>query len=220
MDKLKENGPAKDEHYILDIVDEVCGIKGSRQHRFDFLRGDTGSPLPVDAFYADRMLAVEYHERQHTESVPHMDKRMTVSGVRRGEQRRKYDQRRRDVLSAYGIRLVVLDYSLFACNSHKRLTRADRAADMAVIQKALATAPVNVSTTPPELNAMETAAEAACDIFNGLNSADKEALTIRLVALGALHSGEGTDYIARVCEAAQNVVIEHLDRISGGGPTP
>jgi hypothetical protein len=114
----------------------------------------------------------------------------------------------------------VLDYSLFACNSHKRLTRADRAADMAVIQKALATAPVNVSTAPPELNAMETAAEAACDIFNGLNSVDKEALTIRLVALGALHSGEGTDYIVRVCEAAQNVVIEHLDRISGGGPTP
>jgi hypothetical protein len=100
MDKLK------DEHYILDIVDEVCGVKGSRQHHFDFLRGDTGRPLPVDAFYADRMLAVEYHERQHTESVPHMDKRMTVSGVRRGEQRRRYDQRRREVLPAYGVGLL------------------------------------------------------------------------------------------------------------------
>ena len=134
---MKRTAP-KDEHYILDIVDEVCGVKGSRQHRFDFLRGDTGSRLPVDAFYPDRVLAVEYHERQHTESVPHMDKRMTVSGVTRGEQRRKYDQRRREVLSAHGIRLVMLDYSLFACNGRKRLTRADRAADMAEIQKALA----------------------------------------------------------------------------------
>jgi hypothetical protein len=53
-----------------------------------------------------------------------------------------------------------------------------------------------------QMNAMETAAEAVCKIFDGLNEADKEAVTIRLVTLGSLHSGEGPDYIARVCEAA------------------
>ena len=110
------------------------------------------------AFYANHMLAVVNITSANNESVPHMDKRMTVSGVRRGEQRRKYDARRREVLPAHGIRLVVLDYSLFACNSRKRLTRADRAADMAVIQKALATEPV----------AMETAAEVAD--WNGISS--------------------------------------------------
>jgi len=34
--------------------------------------------------------------------------------VTRGEQRRMYDQRRRDVLPANDIELVILDYSLFA----------------------------------------------------------------------------------------------------------
>ncbi|WP_296708268.1 hypothetical protein [Rhodoblastus sp.] len=54
------------------------------------------------------------------------------------------------------------------------------------------------------LNAMETAAEAVCDIFNTLSTADKEALTIRLVTIGSLHSGEGPDYIERVCNAADS----------------
>jgi hypothetical protein len=47
---------SKDEHYILEICDELLGEKGERQKRFDFLRGfpslTTGrrAPLPVDAF--------------------------------------------------------------------------------------------------------------------------------------------------------------------------
>ncbi|WP_296708262.1 hypothetical protein [Rhodoblastus sp.] len=127
----------KDENYIIDLVDEVLGVEGSRQHRFAFLLGDTGRTLPVDAFYQDLGWVIEYHERQHTESVSIMNRRMTVSGVTRGEQRRIYDQRRREVLPDQGIRLVVLDYSLFACNGRKRLTRADRAADIAVVRKAL-----------------------------------------------------------------------------------
>ena len=43
---------------------------------------------------------IEYCERQHTEAVAFFDhnERLTVSGVTRGEQRKIYDQRRRDLL--------------------------------------------------------------------------------------------------------------------------
>lgn len=85
--------------------------------------------LPVDAYYPSRRLVVEYHERQHTGRVDHFDKpdELTVSGVDRGEQRRLYDQRRREVLNAHGIRLVVIDYSALAGSKSGRLKRAQKA---------------------------------------------------------------------------------------------
>jgi len=88
-----------DESYIIDLCDRVLNLKAKRQHRFDFLRGDPGknrrcAKLPVDAYYEELKLVVEYRERQHTESVPLFDKRLTCSGCAREEQRRRYDQRR------------------------------------------------------------------------------------------------------------------------------
>ena len=53
-----------------------------------------------------------------------MDRRLTVSGCLRGEQRRRYDERRRVVLPLHGIRLVELDYSMFAHDGRKRLRRS------------------------------------------------------------------------------------------------
>jgi hypothetical protein len=44
---------AKDEAYIIDLCDRVLGRKAVRQHPFDFLRGDPGRPLRVDAYYPD-----------------------------------------------------------------------------------------------------------------------------------------------------------------------
>jgi hypothetical protein len=97
-----------DEPYVIDLCDEVPGTPALRRHSFDFLRGDAapgkqGVRLPVDAYYPDHHLVVEYRERQHTEPIPFMDRRMTVSGVHRGAQRVLYDQRRRDLLPRYGI---------------------------------------------------------------------------------------------------------------------
>ena len=81
-----------DEQYVVDLCDEILEEKGKRQHRFDFLRGDPGkhgrsTRLPVNAFYESQKLVVEYMERQHAESVPFFDRRLTVSGISRGEQR-------------------------------------------------------------------------------------------------------------------------------------
>jgi hypothetical protein len=113
-----------DESYIIDLCDELLGTPALRQHRFDFLRGDAtsgkqGTKLPVDAYYPDHQLVVEYRERRHAEAVPIMDRRMTVSGVDRGMQRAIYDQRRREVFPRHGIELVGLSYADFAHDEDK-----------------------------------------------------------------------------------------------------
>ena len=123
-----------DESYVIDLCDEVLGIKASRQHKFDFLTGDAGHKLPVDAYYETLELVVEFHERQHTESVAFFDRRLTVSDVSRGEQRRIYDQRREEVLPKHGKRLVVISYSDFGTT--KKLTR-NRNNDILVIRRRL-----------------------------------------------------------------------------------
>ena len=118
----------KDETYIVDLCDDILGLKAHRGHRFDFLLGDPGksgrqSRLPVDAYYPERNLVVEYHERQHCERTPFFDQRKTVSNMTRGEQRKLYDRRRAEELPRHGITLVVLCYREFEHDSSKRLRR-------------------------------------------------------------------------------------------------
>lgn len=127
-----------DEAYVLDLCDEVLGQKSSRQHKFDFLKGDSGRRLPVDAYYDELKLAIEYRERQHSEPVSHFDKphKMTVSGVHRGEQRKIYDQRRRELLPQNGIRLIEIDYTQFNYDGRKRIVR-DRERDLGVLKATL-----------------------------------------------------------------------------------
>jgi hypothetical protein len=130
----------KDESYILNLCDKVLNSIGRRQHTFPFLLGDCGKDgrcrrLPVDAYYHDHQLAIEYRERQHSEPVLIMDRRQTVSGCSRGEQRRRYDERRREVLPQNGITLVELDYAMFSHNARKRLRRNSPADEEVVRSK-------------------------------------------------------------------------------------
>ena len=127
-----------DEFYVIDLCDEVLGIQASRQHTFDFLRGDgtPGRKLPVDAYYHELNLVIEYRERQHDEPVPFFDKKTTISGVSRNEQRRIYDQRRRDVLPKHGIQLLEISFVDLKHNNRKRLVR-DRQNDVVTIRKIL-----------------------------------------------------------------------------------
>ena len=133
-----------DENYILDLCDEVLGMVGLRQHRFDFLLGDlhrdgiSRTKLPCDIYYPDLDLVIEYNERQHTESVKHFDKpdRETVSGVHRGEQRRRYDERRRTVLPEHGIKVIDLSYFDFDHTGNRRLIR-DTTNDLRIVRTKL-----------------------------------------------------------------------------------
>lgn len=120
----------RDEKYVIDLCDEVLNIKAQRQHLFDFLLGDEGKDgrrrkLPVDAYYPDLKLVVEYREEQHTQEVKHFDKPevMTVSGVHRGLQRKLYDERRRKELPKHGIELVEIPFTTFACDRRNRIIR-------------------------------------------------------------------------------------------------
>ena len=133
----------KDEHYVIDLCDEVLGLSATRQHKFDFLLGDRGPKrparrLPVDAYYKSLNLVIEYHERQHSEPVAHFDKQhiLTVSGVHRGEQRRLYDERRRTKLPENGLQLVIFTCSEFSHHRNKRLKR-ESDTDRAVVRERL-----------------------------------------------------------------------------------
>ena len=131
----------RDEHYVLDLCDAVLGLKAVRQHCFPFLTGDPDrrgyrKPLPVDGFYPALGLVVEYHERQHRERVGFFDDKPTVSGIPRGEQRRRYDERRADLLPRHGYSLVVLNVDEFAHDRAKRLLRIPQ--DQAIVSRRLA----------------------------------------------------------------------------------
>jgi hypothetical protein len=128
----------RDEIYVLDLCDRVLGCPSSRQHRFDFLRGDKGHRLPVDAFYKELGLVIEYRERQHTESVPFFDRRPTVSGVPRSIQRRIYDDRRRRQCRRHRLTLVELSFDEFPHNGRRRLLRDREESITAVIRRKLA----------------------------------------------------------------------------------
>jgi hypothetical protein len=56
---------------------------------------------------------LEVDEDQHRAPAPFFDKphRLTVSGVHRGEQRRRYDARKRAAAVAQGYQLVVIEWS-------------------------------------------------------------------------------------------------------------
>lgn len=127
-----------DEHYVLDLCDEVFGVAGRRQARFDWLRGDPsarlprGMTLPVDGYWQSLGLVVEFQEEQHSQPSPFFNRRQTVSGVGRGEQRRRYDERKRTLIPQRGLRLVVIEKSEFMVKS-RRIDR-DRSRDLEVVR--------------------------------------------------------------------------------------
>lgn len=130
-----------DEHYVLGLCDEILGTVGLRQSTFEWLRGDPspkrprGTTLPVDGFWPDLGLVVEFQEEQHSKPSSLFDRRETISGVDRGEQRRLYDARKRTLIPEHGLRLVVIDKSAFAVKS-KRIVRV-RLRDIAVVRQHL-----------------------------------------------------------------------------------
>ena len=134
---------ARDEHYVIDLCDELLGVRASRQHRFEWLVGDAGADgrprqLPVDAYYESLALVIEYREQQHDRPVAFFDKpdRLTVSGVHRGEQRRMYDERRDVLIPQRGLRLWVVTPPDLTCDARGRLTRRDHDRDLESLRAA------------------------------------------------------------------------------------
>ncbi|WP_145962810.1 hypothetical protein [Mangrovicoccus ximenensis] len=121
----------RDETWVIDQCDLLLGCKAWRQHRFAFLRGDVGAngrsaSLPVDAFYQELSLVIEYNELQHSYEVPFWDRKQTISGLSRGEQRRRYDERRRTVLPVHGVNLLVIDVEELDQDGRGKLQRTEK----------------------------------------------------------------------------------------------
>ena len=91
--------------------------------------------LPVDGYWPDLELVVEFQEEQHSQPSPFFDRRQTVSGVSRGEQRRLYDVRKCSLIPERGLRLVVIEKSAFTVRS-RRIVR-DRERDIVVVRRHL-----------------------------------------------------------------------------------
>jgi hypothetical protein len=121
----------------------LLGEKACRQHRFPWLLGDPGSTgrrvaLPVDAFYPASGLVVEYRERQHDEPVAFFDRRDTLSGVTRGEQRRFYDVRREKEIPRHGFKLLIVKPRHLNADAQGRLHRT-RTTDLQALRDLLRT---------------------------------------------------------------------------------
>ncbi|KAB2588198.1 hypothetical protein [Streptomyces arboris] len=132
-----------DEAYVVGLCNQVLERTALTQHTFDWLLGDPAASgrrakLPVDAFWPDYRLVVEYREIQHDQPVAHFDKpgRLTVSGVHRGEQRALYDARRDGQIPAHGLRLVVIRPADLDADRRGRLRR-NRDTDLATVRTLL-----------------------------------------------------------------------------------
>jgi hypothetical protein len=132
-----------DAFYLLNFCDDILGVEGSREHRFDWLRGDlserTGRSmtLPVDGYWAELKLVVEIMESQHYVPTPHFDKPnvMTVSGVHRGLQRKLYDQRKAELIPLHGLKLIVIPITAFEVRGKKIKRNPD--GDVDVVRRML-----------------------------------------------------------------------------------
>ncbi|NUP41552.1 MAG: hypothetical protein HOY76_32135 [Streptomyces sp.] len=143
-----------DEAYVVGLCNRILGEQALTQHRFAWLLGDPGVggrrvKLPVDAYWPEHRLVLEYRELQHDQAIPHFDKpeRLTVSGVHRGEQRALYDARRDEEIPAHGLRLVVVRPADLDADSRGRLRRTERA-DLAALAALLAHVSEASSTGP------------------------------------------------------------------------
>lgn len=141
---VPEHIKQRDEHYVMELCAEVLGIPFSGQQTFDWLLGDPSlkngkrKALPVDGYFEELGLVVEYHERQHSESVPFFDNKMTSTGVLRGRQRTSYDARKAALIPQHGLTLLVIDYSDF-CHKKGKIVR-DASRDRQIVAALLARA--------------------------------------------------------------------------------
>ena len=117
-EKALQNIANSDEFYLVNLCDELLKQKASRKHTFDTLlgrlhkKGKTRTKLPLDAYYEDLKLVIEFFEKKETEE-----------SADREAQRKFYDQRKKVVLKKKEIQLIDINYALFECDENDRLVR-------------------------------------------------------------------------------------------------
>ncbi len=118
--------------YVITLLEEILDEPCDREKRYAWALGDespkTGrrARLPFDAVWESRKLIAEIDEDQHRDSMPFWDKpdRLTVSGIDRGQQRRLYDERKRNAARHEGYVMLEIPWP-----RRPALPDRDRAAD-------------------------------------------------------------------------------------------
>jgi hypothetical protein len=129
--ELENKRLLSDKYYVINLCDEALNLKAKRQKRFDFLLGDlhrdgkTRTELPVDAFYHDLNLVIEFKEAPLAEPTEFFNKLnvRTVSGISRAKQREKYDRVKAAELPQNGIKLIEIPYTIFTIDESNRIIR-------------------------------------------------------------------------------------------------
>lgn len=95
------------ESKAINLVAKILKSKTVIKNRgvFEWLRGDTGMRLRVDAYFPNEKLVVEYHGKQHFAPNKLMDRRKG-----RAEQRRRYTNLRQRLIPKHGLKLLEIRY--------------------------------------------------------------------------------------------------------------
>lgn len=132
-----------DEYYLVGLCNEFLEKEASHQHIFEDLLGDlhkngkTRTPLPIDAYYEDLKLAIEFSEKNYPEDdIFDKPEKKTISGGNRAAQRARYSTLKKKFLLKNEVKLIEIDYNKFNLDSRFRLIR-DLEKDTEIIQKAL-----------------------------------------------------------------------------------
>lgn len=137
-----------DETYVISLCDEVLSLNANRQKRFPFLLGDlhkngkTQTMLPVDAYYEELQLVIEYKEIQNfrpvvaSNKIEDEEEEESAKVLSREELRRIYDERRAKVLPENDISMLVISYSDFEYDDNNKIIR-DKESDLEIVKKAL-----------------------------------------------------------------------------------
>lgn len=117
--------------YISDLIDDLLNEKGSRKHTFEYLLGDlhkngkTRTKLPVDLYYSNLKLALEIveHSEKKQDAIKTKEEKLTVSGITRAEQRLKYFNRKRSVLTKKEKFFIEIPLEKFEVDESNQLVR-------------------------------------------------------------------------------------------------
>lgn len=95
------------EQKAIELVTSILKAKEVQKNKgaFDWLRGDKGTKLRVDAYFPKQDLVLEYHGAQHFLPNKLMDRRPG-----RAEQRRKYTELRKKLIPLHGLKLLEIRY--------------------------------------------------------------------------------------------------------------
>ena len=113
-----------DETFILNLCDEILNQTAVRKHTFDFLLGDmhknskSRTKLPIDAFYKDLKLAIEFES--------YFKEEIAKEGFLDSARAAKidiYKQRKKDYLEKKEIKLITINYKSFDCDENGAIDR-------------------------------------------------------------------------------------------------